>query len=125
MSVTTAGPGRPARAPGKAATAAQVRRARLRAAVSARGIPLATILVSVAVVVLAYLAGKLAYRLRDVILMVVVAGFSRLDPESAGGRSAAAVDPAPRLGRGRGDHLNPWWSSPAWWPLLAIRWCTG
>ena len=78
MSVTTAGPGRPAQVPGGAATAAQVRRARLRAAVSARGIPLATILVSVAVVVLTYLAGKLAYRLRDVILMIVVAGFLAL-----------------------------------------------
>jgi len=78
MSVTTAGPGRPVRVPGKAATAAQVRRARLRAAVSARGIPLATILVGVAVVALAYLAGKLAYRLRDVILMIMVAGFLAL-----------------------------------------------
>ena len=75
MSVTTAGPGQPAQEPGEAATAAQVRRARLRAAVSARGIPLATILISVAVVALTYLAGKLAYRLRDVILMVLAAGF--------------------------------------------------
>jgi hypothetical protein len=62
MSVTTAGPGRPTLVPSEAATAAQVRRARLRAAVSARGVPMATILVSVAVVVLTYLAGKLAYR---------------------------------------------------------------
>jgi hypothetical protein len=66
------------RAPGDAATADQVRRARLRAAVAARGIPLATILASVAVVVLTYLAGKLAYRLRDVILMILVAGFLAL-----------------------------------------------
>jgi len=57
-----------------AATAAHGRRARLRAA-AARGVPLAAILVTVAVVVLTYLAGKLAYRLRDVILMVLVAGF--------------------------------------------------
>jgi predicted PurR-regulated permease PerM len=64
--------------PGEAATAAQVRRARLRAAAAARRIPLATILVAVAVVVLTYLAGKLAYRQRDVILMVVVAGFLAL-----------------------------------------------
>ena len=49
------GPGQPAQVPGEAATAAQVRRARLRAAVSARGIPLATILISVAVVALTYL----------------------------------------------------------------------
>ena len=40
--------------------------------------PLATILVTVAVVALTYLAGKLAYRLRDVILMIVVAGFLAL-----------------------------------------------
>jgi len=78
MSITTTGPGRQAQMPGEAATAAQVRRARLRAAAAARGIPLATILVAVAVVVLTYLAGKLAYRLRDVILMVVVAGFLAL-----------------------------------------------
>ena len=72
MSAIPADPGRPAQAPGDAAAAAQVRRARLRAAAAARGVPLATILVSVAVVVLTYLAGKLAYRLRDVILLVVV-----------------------------------------------------
>jgi len=60
------------------ATAAHGRRARLRAAAAARGVPLATILVTVAVVVLTYLAGKLAYRLRDVILMIVAAGFITL-----------------------------------------------
>ena len=75
MSAIPADPGRPAQVPGDAATAARVRRARLRAAAAARGVPLATILVSVAVVVLTYLAGKLAYRLRDVILLTVVAGF--------------------------------------------------
>jgi predicted PurR-regulated permease PerM len=78
MSATPAGPGRPAQVPGDVATAAQARRARLRAAAAARGVPLATILVSVAVVVLTYLAGKLAYRLRDVILMIVAAGFLAL-----------------------------------------------
>ena len=44
-----------AQAPGEAATAAKIRRARLHAAVTARGIPLATILVAVAVVALTYL----------------------------------------------------------------------
>jgi predicted PurR-regulated permease PerM len=34
--------------------------------------------VAVAVVVLTYLAGKLAYRLRDVILMIAAAGFLAL-----------------------------------------------
>ena len=78
MSAVTAGPDRPAQVPGDAATAEQVRRARLRAAFQARGVPLATILVSVAVVVLTFLAGKLAYRLRDVLLMIAVAGFLAL-----------------------------------------------
>ena len=50
----------------------------IRAAAAARGVPLATILVTVAVVVLTYLAGKLAYRIRDILLMIVVAGFLAL-----------------------------------------------
>ena len=78
MSAMPAGPGRSAQTPRDAATAAQVRHGRLRAAAAARGVPLATILVAVAVVVLTYLAGKLAYRLRDVILMLLVAGFLAL-----------------------------------------------
>src|SRR6516165_6058043 len=78
MSATSVRPGRAAAVPGDTAATAQVRRTRLRAAVTARGIPLATILVTVAVVVLSYLAGKLAYRLRDVILMTAVAGFLAL-----------------------------------------------
>jgi predicted PurR-regulated permease PerM len=78
MSATPVRPDSTDQAPGDAATADQVRRARLRATVAARGIPLATILVSVAVVVLTYLAGKLAYRLRDVILMILAAGFLAL-----------------------------------------------
>ncbi len=51
------------------------RSARLRKAAQSRGIPLATILTTVAVVVVVYLAGKLVYRLRDVILLLIVAGF--------------------------------------------------
>jgi predicted PurR-regulated permease PerM len=57
---------------------APTRRARVRAAAAARGIPLATIITAVAVVALTYLAGKLAYRLRDVILLIAVAGFIAL-----------------------------------------------
>src|SRR5215472_965759 len=57
---------------------APTRRARIRAAATARGIPLGTIITAVAVVVLTYLAGKLAYRLRDVILLIAVAGFLAL-----------------------------------------------
>lgn len=51
------------------------RRARLWTAAESRNVPLRAILVAVAVVAVAYLAGKLIYRLRDVILLMVVAGF--------------------------------------------------
>ncbi len=54
------------------------RRARLWKAAESRGIPLRTILVTVAVVAVAYLLGKLVYRLRDVFLLIVVAGFIAL-----------------------------------------------
>jgi predicted PurR-regulated permease PerM len=54
------------------------RRDRLWAAAEARHIPLRAILATVAVVVATYMAGKLLYRLRDVILLVIVAGFVAL-----------------------------------------------
>jgi predicted PurR-regulated permease PerM len=54
------------------------RRARLWAAAESRGIPLRAILTTVAVVVLTYVAGKLAYRLRDVILIMLMASFLAL-----------------------------------------------
>ena len=54
------------------------RRARLWGAAEARHIPLRAILVTVAVVALAYVAGKLIYRLRDVLLLMVAAGFIAL-----------------------------------------------
>src|ERR1700733_2347153 len=78
MSAEPAGPGRPAEPPGDITAAGPARHGRLRAAAGARGIPLATILVTVAVVVLTYLAGKLAYRIRDVLLILMVAGFIAL-----------------------------------------------
>jgi predicted PurR-regulated permease PerM len=53
----------------------ETRRARLWTAAEARNVPLRAILVTVAVVAVAYLAGKLIYQLRDVILLIVVAGF--------------------------------------------------
>jgi predicted PurR-regulated permease PerM len=62
-------------APADAVNHVQVRHRRLRDAAARRDVPLATILVSVAVVILAYFAGKLAYRIRDVLLMIAVAGF--------------------------------------------------
>ncbi len=55
-----------------------LRRARLRRAAEARGIPLPTILVTIAVVALAYLAAKVVYHLREIILLLVVAGFVAL-----------------------------------------------
>ncbi|HEY2441561.1 MAG TPA: AI-2E family transporter [Streptosporangiaceae bacterium] len=54
------------------------RRARLWEAAESNHVPLRAILVSVAVVALAFMAGKLVYRLRDVILLMVVAGFVAL-----------------------------------------------
>jgi predicted PurR-regulated permease PerM len=73
-----AGPGRPGPASARTAASTQTRRARLRAAAAARGIPLPAILTTVGVLALAYLAGKLIYRLRDIILLMVVAGFVAL-----------------------------------------------
>src|SRR6266702_912998 len=73
-----AGQGRPTEMPAGAATGAPTRRGRLRIAAAARGVPLATVLTAVAVVALTYLAGKLIYRLRDVILLMMVAGFVAL-----------------------------------------------
>jgi predicted PurR-regulated permease PerM len=54
------------------------RRARMWSAARARGIPLPTILVTVAVVVVVYVLANLVYRLRDVLLLIVVAGFVAL-----------------------------------------------
>jgi predicted PurR-regulated permease PerM len=63
---------------GTTGTTGRVRHRRLRDAAAKRGVPLATILVTVAVVVLVYLTGKLAYRIRDILLMIAVAGFVSL-----------------------------------------------
>jgi predicted PurR-regulated permease PerM len=51
------------------------RLSRLWKAAELRNVPLRTIVVSVAVVAATYLAGKLIYRLRDIVLLLVVAGF--------------------------------------------------
>jgi len=58
--------------------ARDTRRAVLWSAAEARGVPLRAILATIAAVVLFYLAGKIVYRLRDVILLVAVAGFIAL-----------------------------------------------
>jgi predicted PurR-regulated permease PerM len=52
--------------------------ARLWAAADRRKVPLRTIVTAVLVVAAVYLAGKLVYRLRDVMLLIVVAGFVAL-----------------------------------------------
>jgi predicted PurR-regulated permease PerM len=54
------------------------RRTRLFEGAAARGIPLGTILTTVAVVVAVYLVGILIYKLREILLLVVVAGFVSL-----------------------------------------------
>jgi predicted PurR-regulated permease PerM len=54
------------------------RRDRLWAAAAERNIPLRAILTTVAVVVLVYVAGKLAYRLRNVVLIMLMASFLAL-----------------------------------------------
>lgn len=43
-----------------------------------RSVPLRTILVTVAIIVAVYLVGKLLYRLRDVVLLMLVGGFTAL-----------------------------------------------
>src|SRR6201993_4014497 len=67
------GPPGPPEAPRPAGPSS--RQARLWSAAAARGIPLPAILTTCGVVVAIYLAGKLAYRMRDVLLMILVAGF--------------------------------------------------
>jgi len=56
----------------------ETRRQRMWEAAESRGIPLRTILVAVGVVVATYLLGRLLYELRDIVLLVVVAGFVAL-----------------------------------------------
>jgi predicted PurR-regulated permease PerM len=57
---------------------AGARIARLWKAADSRGVPLRTIIVAVLVVAFFYLSGKLIYRLRDVVLLLLVAGFVAL-----------------------------------------------
>ena len=56
----------------------RTRRDRLWDSAESKGIPLRAILAAVGVVVVAYLAGKLLYRLRDVLLLMAVSGFVAL-----------------------------------------------
>jgi predicted PurR-regulated permease PerM len=52
--------------------------ARMLQAAERRHVPLLTILVTVGVVVAVYLTGKLLYRIKDIVLLIVVAGFIAL-----------------------------------------------
>src|SRR5258708_37133810 len=58
------------------------RRAVLWSAAEARGVPLRAILATIAAVIMFYLAGKIVSRLRDIILLIILAVFIalRLDP---------------------------------------------
>jgi predicted PurR-regulated permease PerM len=80
-----AGPPRPAQAEAAAGQRVQdnlpppqTRRERLWRAAAARGIPLPAILATVGVVVATYLLALVLYRLRDVLLIMLVAGFIAL-----------------------------------------------
>jgi len=59
-------------------TSPESRRERLWDRAGARGVPLAAILTTIAVVIVVYLAGKLIYKLREILLLMVVAGFIAL-----------------------------------------------
>jgi predicted PurR-regulated permease PerM len=58
--------------------ASDTRRAALWSAAEARGVPLRAILAAIVAVIVFYLAGKVIYRLRDVILLIAVSGFIAL-----------------------------------------------
>ncbi len=62
----------------EAARGADTRRARLIERASVNNVPLNTILVTIFVIVAVYFAGKLLYRLRDLLLLLVVGGFIAL-----------------------------------------------
>ncbi len=62
-------------APADEAPAPESRLARLLKAAERRRVPLLTIVTTVAIVAATYLAGKLIYRLRDIVLLILVAGF--------------------------------------------------
>ncbi len=56
----------------------ETRRSRLWDSAAARGVPLAAILTAVGVVVVVYLSGRIIYKLRDILLLMLVAGFIAL-----------------------------------------------
>lgn len=71
-------PAAPEPDPAAAPTEPRTRRGRLFSEAADHGVPLAAILTVAAVAVAVYLAGILVYRLREILLVVVVAGFIAL-----------------------------------------------
>lgn len=63
---------------GATSDSAATRRKRILAWADLRSVPLRTIVVTVVIVVVVYLAGQLLYRLRDVVLLVVIGSFIAL-----------------------------------------------
>ena len=70
--------GERAKSPPESPSLLSVWRARIRRKAERDQVPLRTILVTLALIVLIYLAGKLLYRLRDIILLGAVGGFIAL-----------------------------------------------
>jgi predicted PurR-regulated permease PerM len=68
----------PVGSPDHRTASTQTRRARLLQLADAERVPLRTIVVTIALVVLVYLSGQLLYRLRDIVLLLLVAGFVAL-----------------------------------------------
>ena len=63
---------------GAASSPLQTRRNRVLQSAESKNIPLRAIVVTVALVVMVFLAGKLLYRLRDVVLLMLIGGFIAL-----------------------------------------------
>ena len=100
------------------------RRARLWEWADERHVPLQAILVTVGVVVLTLMAGKIVYKLRDVLLLMAVAGFIALllNPlvvllQRGGSHDGATPWPSSRC--------SPCWPSPGSPMRSATRWPTG
>ena len=83
---------RPAETPGGTMPAGPARHGRLRAAAAAHEVPLAAILVTVAVVDFTYLAANSPTRIRDVLLMLLVAVSSPAEPGARATRRASTGD---------------------------------
>ncbi len=86
-----------------------------------RHVPLRTIVTTVVVVAAAYLAAKLIYRLRDIVLLFVVAGFLALLLNPI----VVVLERRLRLRRGAAVSIaacSPRWPSSAWRWRSGTRW---